>query len=314
MANNAIILIESNKTIKLRKRFGVIMAIALNVEKLGFAQRQRLTYIESVAYWEGRIDRPRVAREFNVSENHVTKDFRLYKDAFPGNIQYDESARVYRPTRHFKPRIGRGSPEEYLALLRAKAEQREGALMPPLACDVLSDAVPPPKGKIEGVVLNAITRAISSGTGLLITYQSKNRAQPVPRRVWPHALLFSGTRWHARAYDEEHEIFIDLVLQRILTVKAVNERSPVAVAMDSTWNTWVTLDVIPKRTLSTSQAEVVAREFGMVPHGRGWVWNVQIRECLAGYFIYLHRLDLKNDAKRLIELRDHSLAEKYLES
>lgn len=306
-------LIKSNIMIKLRKRFKIIK-MTLNVEKLGFAQRQRLTYIESVAYWEGRIDRSRVAREFNVSENHVTKDFRLYKDAFPGNIQYDESARVYRPTRQFKPRIGRGSPEEYLALLRAKAEQRDGVLMPPLACDVMSDAVPPPRGKIEGVVLNAITRAISSATGLLITYQSKSRAQPVPRRVWPHALLFSGTRWHARAYDEEREIFIDLVLQRILTVKAVNETSPVELAMDSAWSTWITLDVIPKRTLSTTQAEVVAREFGMISHGRGWVWNVRIRECLAGYFIYLHRLDLKDDAKRLIELRDPSLAEKYLES
>lgn len=290
------------------------MTMSTDVEKLGFAQRQRLTYIESVVYWEGRIDRPRVAREFNVSENHVTKDFRLYKDTFPGNIQYDESARVYRPTKQFKPKIGRGSPEEYLALLRGKAEQRDGSLLPSLDCEVVSDAVPPPRGKLEATVLNAITRAISGGTGLSITYQSRTRAQPAPRRVWPHALLFSGTRWHARAFDEERGYFIDLVLQRILTVKAVNEASPLAIEQDGAWNTWVNIDVIPSRALSASQAEAVAREFGMTPHGRSWVWNVKIRECLAAYFIYLHRLDIKNDVHRLIELRDAKLAEKYLQS
>ncbi len=285
----------------------------MDVEKLGFAQRQRLTYIESVAYWEGRIDRPRVVGEFNVSENHVTKDFRLYKDAFPGNIQYDEISRAYRPSPKFKPRIGRGSPEEYLSLLRAQAERRDGSLLPSMASAVVSDAVPPPRGKLEATVLNAITRAISSGTGLAINYQSKNRPEPAARRVWPHALLFSGTRWHARAYDEERHAFIDLVLQRILKVKPIDEESVADATEDADWSNWVTLDVIPRRSLSASQAEAVAREFGMTPVGRGWVWSVRVRKCLAGYFIYLHRLDVKDDVKRLIELKDPTLALRYLE-
>ena len=300
------------KLLTLRKWIG-LGRIEMDVEKLGFAQRQRLTYIESVAYWEGRVDRPRVVGEFNVSENHVTKDFRLYKDAFPGNIQYDETSRAYRPSPKFKPRIGRGSAEEYLSLLRAQAERRDGSLLPAMASAVVSDAVPPPRGKLEAAVLNAITRAISSGTGLAIRYQSKSRPEPAARRVWPHALLFSGTRWHARAYDEERKGFIDLVLQRILKAKPVDEAVPIESAQDAGWSNWVTLDVIPRRSLSAGQAEVVAREFGMVPAGRGWVWSVRLRECLAGYFIYLHRLDVVDDPKRLIELKDLGLAKKYLE-
>lgn len=288
------------------------MAISTSVDKIGFAQRQRLTYIESVAYWEGRVDRPRVAREFSVTENHVTKDFRLYKEAFPGNILYDETSRVYRPSRQFRPRIAHGSPDEYLALLRAKAEKEDGSLMPPIGGDVITDAVPPPKGRLEGAVLNAVTRAISLGKGVLITYQSKNRVEPVSRRVWPHALLFNGIRWHARAYDEERETFIDLVIQRILSAKALDEPSPIPVQQDALWNTWVTLKVIPRRSLTPSQAKVVAQEYGMVAQGRGWGWNVKLRECLAGYFIYLHRLDVQDDKRRLIELHDPTVAEKYL--
>lgn len=288
------------------------MATSISVEKIGFAQRQRLTYIESVAYWEGRVDRPRVAREFSVSENHVTKDFRLYKETFPGNILYDETSRVYRPSRQFRPRIAHGSADEYLALLRAKAEKKDGSLVPPIGEDVVTDAVPPPKGRLEGAVLNAVTRAISLGQGILITYQSKSRAAPAPRRVWPHALLFNGIRWHARAYDEERGEFIDLVLQRILAAKALDNPIPVPVKQDAMWNTWVTLEVIPSRSLTPSQAEVVAQEFGMTAQGRRWVWNVKLRECLAGYFIYLHRLDVQNDSRRLIELRDPSVVGKYL--
>ena len=288
------------------------MTTGFDVDKQRFAQRQRLTFIESVAFWEGRVDRPRVSSAFNVSENHVTKDFRLYKDAFPGNLQYDETARAYRPTRKFKPRIGKGSAEEYLALLRAQAEQNDGAIAPAGATSVTTDAVPPPRGRLEAVILNAVTRAISSQTGLTVSYQSRSRAEPSPRKVWPHALLFSGTRWHARAYDESRDAFIDLVLQRILSTAALELPAPRQPDDDKAWSHWVEVDVVPSRTLSASQAEVVAREFGMAQAGRGWVWKARMRECLVGYFIYLHRLDLKSDPQRLIELKEPALAQRYL--
>ncbi|WP_066708089.1 WYL domain-containing protein [Curvibacter delicatus] len=288
------------------------MTTDFNVDKLRFAQRQRLTFIESVAFWEGRVDRPRVSSVFNVSENHVTKDFRLYKDAFPGNLQYDETARAYRPTRKFKPHIGKGSAEEYLALLRAQAEKNEGVMVPAGTTAVTTDAVPPLRGRLEAAILNAVTRAISSQTGLTVSYQSRSRAEPSARKVWPHALLFSGTRWHARAYDEERNTFIDLVLQRILTATALNAATPRPSSEDKAWARWVEIDVVPSRALSASQAEVVAREFGMNQAGRGWVWRARMRECLVGYFIYLHRLDLKSDPQRLIELKDPALAQRYL--
>ena len=288
------------------------MPSTTSFEKMGYAQKQRLTFIELIAYWEGRIDRSRVVSEFGVSPNHVTKDFRHYKKAFPQNLQYDVSARTYRPAPDFKPQIGTGVPEEYLGLLKAKAGQRDGNLISSLLSGVESDTVPFPNGKIDGDVLKALTRAISSGTGLQITYQSQNRALPIPRKIWPHALVFNGLRWHARAYDLEHGKFIDLVLQRILDAAAVNEPIPVEVEEDAGWTTLVTIDVIPRRSLSAEQAETIAREYGMTKRGEDWVWSVRLRECLAGYFIYLHRLDIMQDNRRAIELLDISLAEKYI--
>lgn len=290
------------------------MSTDFDVEKLGFSQRQRLTYIESVAYWEGRIDRPRVSTAFKVSDNHVTKDFRIYKSAFPGNLQYDESARVYRPSRRFRPKIGRGSPDEYLALLKADAEQHGDFLLRSSLTNVLTDAVPLPKGSLDASILNSVTRAISSGSGLEMHYQSKTRDEPSSRKVWPHALVFSGTRWHARAYDSQRQRFIDLVLQRILSAKPLNESSPCAVELDSEWNTRIDVEVMPRRSFSDSQAKAIAREFGMTQVGSTWVWKACLRECLVNYFIHLHRLDvpLDIDPQRVIELRDLHLIKRYM--
>lgn len=285
--------------------------MGFDIEKLRHAQRQRLTFIESVAFWEGAVDRPRVSSAFSVSENHVTKDFRLYKDACPGNLQYDESSRVYRPSRRFRPRISKGSVEEYLSLLRSSAE-RNGAGVPAGAGpSVRADAVPQPHGRLDAPTLNAVTRAISAGRGLEIAYQSLNSVEPTVRRVWPHALLFSGTRWHARAFDEQRGSFIDLVLHRIMSVQPVDEPSPQS-SGDEAWKRMIDLEMVPSRSLSASQAAAIANEYGMTKVGRDWVWKVHLRECLAGYFIRLHRLDLERDPARLIELRSRAAVTRYL--
>ncbi len=282
-----------------------------SIDNICFSQRQRLTFIESIAYWEGAVDRNRVSSAFKVSENHVTKDFRLYKEAFPGNLQYDESQRTYRPSRRFKPHIGRGSAEEYLSLLRSHVEQNTGNALPLLE-SIHADVTPQPKGILNIAILNAFTRAIASGTGLNIQYQSMNSGKPRPRKIWPHALVFGGTRWHARAYDAERESWIDVVLQRVLTAKLVADLHPLTDTQDKEWETMVTIEVMPKRGLTSNQANVVAQEFGMVQIGDNWVWEVKLRECLAGYFIYLYRLDVKGDARRRIELKDPAIADKYL--
>lgn len=288
----------------------------LEIDKLGFAQRQRLTYIESVAYWEGAVDRPRISTVFGVTENHVTKDFRLYKNTFPNNLRYDERSRVYRPTKNFKPRIGTGSAEEYLSILRTYAEHENSAVLSRVGTTLPIYAMPQAKGTVEKDVLNAITRAISGHRGLEIAYQSMTSAETSTRRIWPHALLFNGMRWHVRTYDGNRNIFIDLVLQRILSVAPLgsNEQAPLGTEEDAKWNTFVEIDVVPNPTLTAGQEDVVAREFGMIKRDNGWVWPVRIRECLAGYFIVLYRLDIKDDRRSVISLRDPADAHRYLRS
>jgi predicted DNA-binding transcriptional regulator YafY len=253
--------------------------------EVAFSQRQRLQFIESVAFWEGAIARPRVAQAFDVSENHITKDFGLYKQRYPGNLDYDLSGRAYRPGKKFKPQFSSGSAEEYLALLRASQEGSGASMVSLIGEGVSAEILPTPVGRIDPAVLKEITRALHQGRGLRVTYQSLQTEQATQREVWPHALVLAGTRWHVRVFDSRYEDFVDLVLQRILKVEASSTFAPKSADQDRKWQHRITINLAPRAELMPAQQEVIAREFGMNKVKGEWRWRCEVRECLVPYFL-----------------------------
>lgn len=253
--------------------------------EVAFSQRQRLQFIESVAFWEGSIDRPRVARVFGVSENHITKDFGFYKELFPDNLDYDLSKRSYRPSKKFKQRFSSGSADEYLSLLRASHEGHASTLVPSIGEGVPAELLPTPMGKVNAAVLKEITRALHHGLGVRVVYQSLQTHDATQREVWPHALVFAGSRWHVRVFDSRYEDFIDLVLQRILKIEPTQNLAPKTSSLDDKWNRRMTVSIQPRRELPPLQQEVIALEYGMEKVAGRWRWSEQIRECLVPYFL-----------------------------
>ena len=282
-----------------------------DIDKLNYAQRQRLQFIESVVYWEGMIGRPRVASVFGVSDNHITRDFALYRKAFPDNLDYDVSARTYRLGKHFKPRIGSGSPEEYLALLRTYVETRSAAVLPSIGEGVDAMCLPVPHAPVDSHVLREITRALRQCYGVKIRYQSLTSPEATSRTIWPHALVFAGVRWHVRAYDSKRQKFVDFVLHRVLAAAPVMDRCPEQLEADTEWREVVTIDIAPAAKLNVEQQAVIAKEYGMAQIQRQWIWRVQIRRCLAAYFLRWVRLDLAESKSFPIRLVDPDLARLY---
>lgn len=254
-------------------------------EEVAFSQRQRLQFIESIAFWEGAVDRPRVAHVFGVSENHITKDFTLYRNRYPGNLEYDLSKRSYLPGKKFRQRFSSGSAEEYLALLRASQEGFGAATVPTIGEGVTAEIIPMPVGRVDPGVLKEITRALHRGSGLHITYQSLQSATATKREVWPHTLVFAGMRWHVRAFDSKYEDFIDLVLQRILSIEPTDVPAPSSSEDDEKWNKKVTVTLVPRTNLPNAQQDVIAKEFGMEKMNGAWCWRKEIRDCLVPYFL-----------------------------
>ncbi len=278
---------------------------------MNYAQRQRLQFIESVAYWEGLVGRPRVSDVFQVSENHITRDFAAYRKAFPENLDYDVSARAYRPGKKFRPRVGSGSPEEYLALLRTYLETGSVAVLPSIGEGVEAVCLPPPSAPLDKDVLREVTRALHQEHGVRIRYQSLNSPEATERDIWPHALVFAGVRWHVRAFDSRRMIFTDFVLARMLSATAIDTGCPVELDTDRDWVETVQVDIRPASKLNADQQTVIAKEYGMTLVDGEWLWQVPLRRCLVPYFLTWLRLDLGETKSYPIALVDTNLQRTY---
>jgi len=161
---------------------------------------------------------------------------------------------------------------------------------------------------LDKKVLREITRAIHQHYGVKIRYQSLTSPDEAVREIWPHALVFTGTRWHIRAYDSKREKFSDFVLHRILSATLVKSQCVTPVDDDIDWHETVVVDVKPVDRLNSAQRAVIAKEYGMKLIDKKWIWRVTLRRCLIPYFLRQHRLDLSENNSYPITLVQPKIA------
>jgi len=258
-----------------------------------FAQRERFRFMEATLLWEGSIQRARVSDVFGVAANHVTKDLRDYETSYPRSLVFDPRLRTYVPGPRFVPRYASDDPTEYLGLQLAYAESGSAAVLPLLSggSAVPSVALPSPAHGITRLVLQQIIHAIRREQGVELVYHSLRSDKPSRRTIWPHALVHTGTRWYARAWDGQSNEFRHFVLQRMEGPTPVLEAPPALASKDTDWQAMVTLEVVPHPALNPHQQKVIAREYGMRSIKGGLVWPVRLRRCLVGYFVRRYGLD-----------------------
>jgi predicted DNA-binding transcriptional regulator YafY len=222
---------------------------------------QRLAFIAARLGWEGRINRADLVSRFGVSPNQATNDLRLFGELNPGAMRYDPAIRAYCPDAELPPR-SETDVASLLQELRLIAEgvtsANEGTLAhPPLVA--IADA---PNRRVPANVLGAVLTAIRERRRLSATYRSFNTPEPSARVLEPHALVFDGFRWHARALDVETGTFKDFVLGRMRGPKLL-EQSESSSADDVEWNSFVTLEIGPNPSLSSAQRAAVELDYGM---------------------------------------------------
>lgn len=266
--------------------------------ELPFAQRERLRFVESTLLWEGALTRGRVHDVFGVSPNHITTDLRWYEDQFPKSLVFESRRRRYVAGPRFKPRFASDDPAEYLALQLAYAQCGSSAVVPLLGGGeaVPTVALPSPAHGIDRAVLQLVVQAIRHGTGIETVYQSMRAEAPATRTLWPHALVHSGVRWYARAFDSKRSTFRNFALQRMDAVKAVAQPAPRTVEQDTDWQSTRTLSVVPHPALNAHQQRVVAKEFGMREVDGVMAWTLSVRQALIGYFARRYGLDVPHPA------------------
>lgn len=237
---------------------------------------QRLAFGRNRLFWDGSLQREDIMRRFGVSSTQATTDLSRLRAAMGESMAYDVSRRAYVPHADFaEPAADASALLTELRLIAEGMLPEGGGILstsPPLAvAGLLVRAV-------DSQVLRAILWAIRDHAALTADYVSFQRPDVTRRTLSPHALVFDGFRWHARAHDAEDGRFKDFVLAR-LSQPAILGAARAVPERDEAWKRMVALTIAPHPGLSTHQRAVVERDYGMC---RG-VLVLTVREAVAFY-------------------------------
>lgn len=270
---------------------------------LNWGVERRLEFIEFRLFWEGGVNRSDIIEMFDVSVPQASKDLTLYQERAPQNAIYDKSAKRYVASAHFSPIFLKPDPDGYLSRMRAIAEGLTEPEDSWIAKPPQMDIALTPRRSVDPIVLRTIISGIRENRSVEIHYQSMNRerADPMWRRMTPHAFGYDGFRWHARAYCHLDHKFKDFLLPRILDVGDMG--TPGADGeQDALWQETFDIEIGPHPRLTPSQRSVVAKDYGMINE------RVVLTVRCAMLFYVLKRLGLLGDASQLDPRSQHIVA------
>jgi predicted DNA-binding transcriptional regulator YafY len=108
----------------------------------------------------------------------------------------------------------------------------------------------------------------------------------------PFALVDDGFRWHVRGFDRKRQIFLDLVIARIVDARIIDGdiQSMEKPDQDIQWNRIVELELVPHPE-NIKHPDTIELDYGM-SHG---VLRMQVRAALVGYLLRRWNVDCSPD-------------------
>ena len=271
------------------------------LNKLKWANRQRLQYIEIMAFYTGVVSRSDVAKTFGLSDAAATKDINLYNQIAPQNLLYRHAVFGFEPSEHFKAVIADLSPEKALPLIANNLTMAGGALDQYLVYGVEVDTLPTPTRLPPKEILAEIIRATKHRKKLQIHYLSLSERHQesvgdenstvYQRTIEPHALINTGLRWHIRAYNEETFDFRDFVLSRIQEAKQLNDKAESSPEFDDNWVETITVQLSPHPKLNAHQRQSLLIDYQAVDE----IIEINVRGALLGYLLQRLSVDTTID-------------------
>jgi hypothetical protein len=257
-----------------------------------WATRQRLQYIEIMAWYTGVVTRSDVARAFGLSDPAATKDLKLYGDLAPGNLVYHHGVFGFVPNEGFAAVFADLTPAVVLPIIAANLAVANGPYGTDLVYGLPTAALPLPARLPSWQMLAQITRAIHGRRKLRVSYRSlSERDSQAQRVIEPHTLVNTGLRWHVRAYNEETCDFRDFVLSRIVAAECLAVPAESGEQYDDDWVETVSLRLAPHAALDASRRESLLLDYG----ASGEAIEVDVRRALLGYVLQRLNVDTTPD-------------------
>ena len=234
------------------------------------AQKEKLEFVELLAYFNGIVSRQDITRRFDISLASATNILTMYSQMAPTNLSYNVRLKRYEIGVPFKPIFD----------VRIMLERIPVYTMPKLHKAADNDT-------IERIAV--ISRAIQKTQSLVINYSSVSSGTST-REIIPVAFADNWLRWHLRAYDRKREKYADFVLRRIQQANPIegdtiqDHEHP---NNDKEWHSFIDLKI---KAHPHNLADV--ESFAMGADGL----SVEIRAAMTGYFLRLWNVDCSPDA------------------
>ncbi|MBN4080348.1 WYL domain-containing protein [Beggiatoa alba] len=267
------------------------------INRLKWANRQRLQYIEMMAFYTGVVTRSDVAKTFGLSDAAATKDLNLYNQIAPDNLIYKHSVFGFVPGDRFAAVIADLSPDTALPMIANNLTMMGGAQPHQLIYGVPVESLPLPTRLPSKDILAQIIRAVRHSKRLQVDYLSlsdRHDAEPEPnnkRFIEPHALINTGLRWHIRAYSEQTFDFRDFVLSRISEAVLTNIDAESSPEFDDNWVQIVSLKLKPHPKLNQRKRQSLLLDY----NATDGVIELQVRGALLAYLLQRLSVDTSAD-------------------
>jgi len=222
----------------------------------------RYRMIEIIVLWEGRLTTNHLQQAFGIGRSQASKVINQYiSDISADNIFYDKQVKGYVPTESFAPKFTKGDINEYLNILNTQSDlstHYAGLELESTNTEVISPLI----RSVKPEFVRPIIQACREKKRIEIEYASLTSEKEF-RNIAPHTLVFSGYRWHVRAYCEKSQQFRDFVLSRISAIYDFVGDSENLIEQDHSWNTLAVIILTPDSRLTASQQLVIAADYGM---------------------------------------------------
>jgi len=240
--------------------------------ELSWYRKARLRTIETIAFWRGRINTSDLTEIFGISRVAAQGDIHRYMELSPGNLIYRKSEKAYFATSIFKNLITSGGIDEWMALDSSHCQYVEK-----------------PQFAIKPELARPLIHAIRKGTGVTVVYHSMEHPDGTERSLYPHTLVYSGFRWHIRAWCCVREEFRDFNVSRTSRVDPLNGGIPSEAVpdRDELWNQMVDINLIPNPGLNQQERSLIEAEFGM----RLSQLKINTRAALVMYTLQAYQVD-----------------------
>lgn len=268
-----------------------------SLKTLKWSNRQRLQYIELMAYYTGVVARSDLTRAFGISDAAATKDLKLYGELAPDNLVYQQAVFGFVPTKSFSEVYADLSPGTVLPMMAenlpvAGGPQVSGSDTVGSIYGITIESLPLPERLPTKEILAPLIRAIKQKKKVAAVYQSlTDRDSQQQRIIEPHALINTGLRWHLRAYSEDTYDFRDFVLSRFAETTLLDAKAESSPQYDDDWTEMVTLKLVPHPKLDKQKQSSLLLDY----HAVEGVIELEVRRSLIGYTLKNLSVDTTSD-------------------